>query len=206
MNRILCVLALFGGLACATIARADITSLTYTNDNDGAINCVVTSLTGLNTGSVDVRAEGYQFSAPGHMLGYFETSSAEDPSITFRSTVENDTGFDWWRYEVGVFLTRPFTITTATVYTPNYWSVSFTPSSTWNGFQYEGSVVLTAGLPVSGDPMNPGTLDFSYRVNFSGATSYGFAQQMAPVPEPGTVGLLLMGGLLCVSTARRMRR
>jgi hypothetical protein len=112
---------------------------------------------------------------------------------------------------VDVFLSQPFTITNVLVYTPSDWTIQYTMNSYWNNNvnAYEGNIDFSGITdPVSGDPDNPGTLDFSYKILFSGATSYTFTQEMSPspVPEPGTVGLLAMGGLLYGLINRRIRQ
>jgi hypothetical protein len=145
----------------------------------------------------------------GDMLGYLQTDSVNDPTLTLTTVVENDTGVDWTYYLVDVWLTAPFTISSPTIYTPpspSGWTINYTPSSTLIGSLYYGYIDLYGGTPVSGNPADPGTLDFSYIMHFSGSMGYDFGQSMTPIPEPSTAGLLAVGGLLCGLFGRRLRR
>jgi hypothetical protein len=194
-------------VSCWSTAHANVVSLTYTNDGDGAINCVYNGPTsGFNANDITLCATGEQFRCPGHMWAVIETDSTLDPSITFRNIIDNATGFNWISYQVDVYLTAQFTVVSAAVNEPSDWTVSYNPSSTWNGSYWEDVINYQGGTPVSGDPNNPGTLDFSYKITFSGATSYTFLQQLTPVPEPSTAGIWAFGTLLCGFAARRLRR
>jgi hypothetical protein len=189
------------------VASANLLSLTLTNDNTGALNCNygTWNFGGTNT-YANVNIIGDQYWGPGTMLGTILTDSASDPSLRFHNIIDNGSGLDWTSYNVTVFLSQPFTITNPIVYTPGDWTINFSPSSTWNGSAYEGFINYMGGTPVSGDPENPGTLDFAYKIEFSGATAYTLSQVMAPVPEPGTAGLLTIGLILGGYIHRRMRR
>jgi hypothetical protein len=69
---------------------------------------------------------------------------------------------------------------------------------------YEGTVNLLGGTPVA----LGGELDFSYAIQFSGASQFSFTQEVIPsmVPEPGTLGLVVMSGLLLGWGALARRR
>jgi hypothetical protein len=190
-----------------SVASANLLSLTYTNDNTGALNCNYGTWSfGGTTNFADVYVSGDQYWGPGTMLGNITTTSAGDPSLRFHNDIENGSGQDWTAYSVIVFLSQPFTITNVAVFTPGDWSFTYSTNSTWNGSAYEGFVDYTGGTSVSGDPENPGTFDFAYKLVFDGATSYTLSQELIPVPEPGTGGLLAMGLLLGGYINRRLRR
>ena len=152
-------------------------------------------------GSDTVNIYGDQYWGPGHILADITTSSAQDPTLTLASAIDNDTGFNWNSYVVDVFMNVNFTISGISVANPAGWSgalvipvhqvTPFTPQ--WTGeivyFQGGGPVVNT----IVGDLNN--TLNFTYKVTFSGATQYSLTEQVTPVPEPGTLSLLA-GGLL----------
>jgi hypothetical protein len=204
-RKTLALTALFT-VAFWSVASANLLTLTYTNDNTGALNCTYGywNFGGL-TNSANIIISGDQF-APGAMLGNITTDSADDPSLGFHSIIENGSGSDWNAYQIGVFLSQPFTITNPIVNMPGDWTVNYSTNSTFNGSVYVGFVDFTGGTPVSGDPDNPGTLDFAYRILFSGSTSYTLSQVMTPVPEPGTGSLLAVGLVLGGYINRRLRR
>jgi len=45
-------------------------------------------------------------------------------------------------------------------------------------------------------------LEFSYKITFGGSTHYNYDQDMSPVPEPGSI-VLLVGGLMGLLVIRR---
>ena len=49
-------------------------------------------------------------------------------------------------------------------------------------------------------------VSFSYQLQFTSSTHYSFTQEIIPVPEPGTVGMVTMSGLLLASLALARRR
>lgn len=146
------------------------------------------------------------------MLGWVETTDPLDPTLTLSSAVENDTGQAWIGYQVNVIMSVPFTFTTPgpTVNNPSVddWFLASTVAPTLQvsgpyAGEYEGTYNFSAGTPVGiGDE-----LDYLYSIHFSGAMSYTFTEEitpmMAPVPEPGTIALLTIGGL---GFAMRLRR
>ena len=76
---------------------------------------------------------------------------------------------------------------------PYYWSASFNPNSSYDGGLglYVDTINFSAGTPVQvGD-----TFAFSYKISFSGATSFSLTQSVTPVPEPQTLSLLVGGCL-----------
>jgi hypothetical protein len=131
-------------------------------------------------------------------------SEEEDPTITLRSTINNDTGFSWGGYRVNIYMNKSFTISDATVYyggtSGTGWSgiASVTPAQLVDG-EYVGQVDFFGGNPI----LAGGTLDISYQLTFVG--SVRFSQEMIPmpvtaVPEPGAIALAITGlvGLLVV--------
>jgi hypothetical protein len=200
-------------LGFGSVANADFISLTCSNGNTGAITFNYgaghTWNYGDTTNYEQVSMSGTQ-SAPGSMFGSIVTDSASDPSLQFLTFIQNGSGLDWTNYQVLVFLSQPFTITNPTVEVPGDWTVAYSTNSNFNAGigEYEGYINLSAGTTVSGNPDDPGTLEYSYKILFSGATGYTFSQDLTPnpVPEPGTAGLLAMGGLLFGLISRRMRR
>jgi hypothetical protein len=163
----------------------------------------------LDIGSLSSRAS--QIGAGG-LNGTVNTDTADDPTLGFSSFTVNESTFDWAGYRVNVSMAVPFTFSAVTV--DNYsggtmlsdWSphTTVTPP-TWNGAAYVGQIDYLGGTTVAvGDE-----LDFSYRVSFSGQTSYAVAQQYTPipVPEPGLMGLATMGLLFgAVKLNRRGNR
>jgi hypothetical protein len=156
---------------------------------------------------------GGQFSSPGYMNGTILTDSAQDPTLSLSSSVNNDTSFAWSGYVVNVVMANPFTFSgSASVNNPslNDWFVASTiapilqVSGPYAG-DYEGTLVFSDGTPL---PIG-GELDFSYSVHFASATEYAITQQMIPiaVPEPGAWSLLAGGcfALAGLKIARRRR-
>jgi hypothetical protein len=69
---------------------------------------------------------------------------------------------------------------------------------------FEGQVDYSSGTPV---PVG-GTLDFQFNMIFSGATRFSYTVELIPVPEPGTLSLVAVSGVLLGGFAlgRRRRR
>jgi len=190
-----------------SVASANLLTFSYTNSTPSTFNCndYGTWNFGGSTNFAEVYTYGDQY-GPATMLGNILTDSASDPSLRFHNDIENGSGIDWTAYHVDVFLSQAFTITNPVVTTPGDWTISYSPNSTFNGTFYVGYVDFIGGTPVSGDPDNPGTLDFAYKIVFDNATSYTLSQVMTPVPEPAVAGLLAMGLLLGAQINRRLRR
>jgi hypothetical protein len=204
-------------LGFCSFANANLVSLTYAQDGTGALNYNYGTWNfGGTADDAEVNISGDQFGL-GSMLGYLVADSASDPSLKFHTTIGNSSGVDWTNYDVTVFLSQPFTITNPIVFTPSDWTIQYSPIATWNGSAYEGNILFFGGTPVSGSSVCPGTLDIAYKIIFSGSTTYTLSQEMIPnfsgqdinpnpVPEPGTAGLLGMGGLLYGLIKRRVYR
>lgn len=114
-----------------------------------------------------------------------------DPTLTRGNDVVNDTGFAWSGYSVVVTMNQPFTISGVNVDVPTGggWSDTITPAAL-SGSLYVGHINFV--LP----QINPGDeLNFTYKVSFEGSLHYTITEDYAPVPEPGTLSLALLGGL-----------
>jgi hypothetical protein len=176
-------------LFTASVAQADITSIDMANDGDGAINCLAdTSFTG-SEGTVDVT--GDQFWGPGHMIGTITSDTALDPTLLMLNQIDNETGFAWTGYDVNIKMSSTFLISNVSVSNPADWTFTIT-QPTLQGSEYIGTISYVGGTAVQ--PL--GTFDFGYAISFDGATSYQFCQEMVPVPEPVTMSLLGLGGLV----------
>jgi hypothetical protein len=93
---------------------------------------------------------------------------------------------------------RAFSISDALASTPGDWTSSITQQPIPDGSNWIGQLDFSAGTPVAdGD-----TLEFSYKITFGGSTHYNYDQDMSPVPEPGSI-VLLVGGLLGLLVIRR---
>lgn len=148
---------------------------------------------------------GVQYSSGAQLSGSIQTDTAADPTLTLGSTVNNDTGNPWLGYQVNVAMDQPFTFTTPgpTVSNPtaNDWFVASVIAPTLQSSgpypgRYEGSLLFSEGTPVGVG----GTLDWTYSINFGSSTDYSFTQEMVPlftpIPEPSTLALIGMGGLV----------
>jgi hypothetical protein len=198
------VLAFLG--YCAT-SRATITDSWWHDDGDGAIVC--SSWTFNNS---TLTMSGDQYWEPGHMLGWVDTDTATDPTLTLASGIDNDTAFAWIGYQVNVIMPNTFSFV-GTPSVQNFplsdWSVTSVAAPTLQvsgiyAGDYEGTMDFAAGTPVG----IGGELDFSYAIHFTGATEYSFTQEMIPteVPEPNELGLasgLLFGGFELVKRLRK---
>ena len=121
----------------------------------------------------------------GTVSGYITTDG--DPTMTIGNNIENDTGFSWTGYIVGISMSQFFTISAPAVSNPG-WNISISQQPPVGG-PFTGQLILTQGsgasIPVGG------VLDFSYKVTFGG--SGGYSTTLTPVPEPGTAGLVALG-------------
>jgi len=193
------ILIVMATVLCCSTSRATITSASWWDDGDGALNC---SWTNWNPDTGVLSMSGVQCSAPGHMVGTIQTSGGEDPTLTLSSSIVNDTNFAWTAYTVNVYMSSTFTIVPPgpTVNNPpnNDWSVASVvqPSSPLVSGPFAGDYEATLNLQEGTAVAIGGVLDFSYTIQFGGASQFDFTQEVIPVPEPSTLGLLAMSGLL----------
>ena len=166
-------------------SNAGITGVSYWYDGDGAMVCPVYTWDGSDT----VNIVGDQYWGPGHVLG--DVTADGDPNLVLANSINNSTGFSWTGYIVDIWMSQPFTISNPLVTIPGDWTINpYNANGVWNGSVYAAQLTFSAGTPVA-----PGqTLSFLYTLSFNGSVS--FTEQLTPVPEPGSLGLLLCGGLL----------
>ncbi len=183
-------------LALTTVANASITDVDCENDGDGAINCLAT----WDGGNSELSIVGDQFWGPGHMNGTVTTDTDLDPTMMLWNSVGNDTTFSWTGYTINVYMDNTFTLSDVVVYTPGDWTGSVTQTATWNGTKYVGTIDYVSGTTAIdvGD-----TFEFSYKLSFTGYTSYAFCQEMIPTPEPATMSLLGFGMVGMIMRKRR---
>jgi hypothetical protein len=210
MLRMLSVGALI--LAVSSLCPAAlITGVDIAQDNDGAIDCDATTIN-LNQAEVEPETTilGDQFWGPGHMVGTITTNNPDDPILRLINYIDNESDFAWTGYTVNVLLSKAFTLEALTMMEPDSgWSGTMTqpelvPSITIHETTYINHYMGT--LELTGTPVDiHGTLGFSYKINFTGDTSYAFVQEMIPTPEPMTLGLLAAGGLGLIVKRRTVR-
>lgn len=206
MKTITALVTFVTALALGGIGQASIIGWGIADDGDGAIVCNGSWDAGTSTMGI----VGNQYWGPGHMgtlplsaTAYFQTDTELDPTVTMRNTIDNDTGSSWSGYHINVYMNKAFSVSVATIYTPDTsepgWSGSITVSpAVWNGSEYQAQVDYTGGTAIP----DGGTIDFSYKMIFTGSVQY--CQEMIPtlVPEPGTF-VLALGGLLGLVALRR---
>jgi hypothetical protein len=134
------------------------------------------------------------------------TDTPTDPTLTINSSIDNQSSFAWTAYVVNVAMNQAFSINSAGVVAPSGWTATIIqPSGPVNGV-YTGTINYEGGTPVAISPGLNSTLDYGYQVQFSGATQYSLTESANPVPEPGTLSFLLIGGLLLGAGAVAKRR
>ncbi len=168
------------------------------DDGDGAIVCTATWDPGTSTMNVD----GVQYWHPGHIAGSFTTDTELDPTVWIVESVDNYTNFTWTDYHIDIGMNKPFSI--VGVVAPPDWTWSITPVASGQQLPNQppgtlgwvGKVDYNAGTPIA--PGQTGT--FGLVVSFTGSVQFCTAQ--VPTPEPATMCLLALGGLVL---ARRRR-
>jgi hypothetical protein len=144
---------------------------------------------------------GSQSQSPGTVLASF-TEAPDDPNIWVYNGFENDTTFAWTEYHIVVKMDHPFDLSNAAVDSPGGWTaipVAVTSAVYDGSYWYVGIIDYNAGTPV---PMG-GVLDFHYKISFVGYSSTNYSQELYPIPEPGTLVLLVCGVLGLLAVRRR---
>jgi len=97
-----------------------------------------------------------------------------------------------------------FALSNLFVNPPTDWTATITQQPILTNGLYEGQLDYFGGTPVA----IGGTLDFGFDMVFSGATQFSYTVALSPVPEPGTLSLVALSGLLLVGfiVAKRGRR
>jgi hypothetical protein len=192
---------IFTLLACASVNHAVAVPIANLitgqgdNDGSGSTDCVVIWQSGTDDNTMIIA--GNQYWAPGSILATFDTC-VDDPTVKVINSIDNDTGLTWSGYHVDVSMDRTFSISDALGSTPGDWTGSITQQPVPVGSVWVGQLDFSAGTPVA----NGGTLEFSYKITFGGSSHYNYNQDMTPVPEPGSI-VLLVGGLLGLLAVRR---
>lgn len=187
----------------AYLSQASITSIP-TWDYSGGLYCYSPVFSGTDQ---SVGLSGYQ-SSYGSIGLTIMTDTPSDPTLTVNNSIDNETSFAWTEYIVSVAMNQSFSINSAGVVAPAGWTATITqPGAPVSGI-YTGTIDYLGGTPVAIYPAANSILNYGYQVTFGGSTSYSLTESANPVPEPGMLGLSLVGGTLLGGwlVARRQRR
>jgi hypothetical protein len=123
------------------------------------------------------------------------SGTPDDPTLLQDIAVDNETSFAWTGCIIDITMDHTFTLSDAQVITPDDWTAVITPAA-WDETEYLGTITCSAGTPVDiGD-----TLEYSYKVSFTGDTVIN--ESVTPIPEPVTATLLALGGLALIRRRR----
>jgi len=139
----------------------------------------------------------------GGLDGVISATDAEDPVLTQHFTLVNDSGYGWIGFIVEVSMGIPFGLSNAVVNVPLGWG-SVISGPTLVGPNYVGTITYSGGPVVNdGDPF-----DFQFQMGFTGALNYPFTLTFTPVavPEPGSLSLIMVSGLLFGWWVKRKNR
>jgi hypothetical protein len=194
-------------LASCSFSQASITNAVFQSSDKTKLNDTLWSWypqKGSTDPLMSLSAAQYQ---AGSVTGTIYSDTALDPTLTRGNDVLNDTGFAWGAYTVDITMAQTFTISAVSVSAPVTGWGSFTLlQPVLSGGSYVGHIDFS-GPAIANDGSE---LDFSYKVSFVGSTQYTITETFTPiaVPEPGTLGLAALGGLLFggFSLSRRSRK
>jgi len=178
-------------LAATPFAGASIIGAEAADDGDGAVVCVATWDGDTSTMNVD----GVQNWWPGHVLGTVTTDTELDPIMWVRNTITNSADvlpLVWTDFHINLSMNKTYTFLAAT--TLPSWTANYTQPTYDSGTgKWIGQVDYVMGS--GGSSVNVGDDgQFDYRISFLGSIAY--CQEMIPTPEPGSLLLLSLGGLL----------
>ena len=151
----------------------------------------------------------------------FSSVPPADPLVMCGIGVSNVSDVAWSNYQVNVTLAVPdqlssgtYSITNASVYSPAGWTVTSLSPLTYAGTDVSGDYDYTASLNMAGAPSIGigGELVYGFWLNFGAEPNFSVAVATMSiaagpeVPEPGTIALVLAGGLSLVAYAWRKQR
>jgi hypothetical protein len=186
-----------------SLSQASITSVPSWNYS-GGLYCYSPVFSGTDQ---SVAINGFQ-STFGSIGLTIMTDTPADPTLTVNNSINNQSSFAWTEYIVSVAMNQTFTINSAGVVAPGGWTANITQPGAPVAGVYTGTIDYLGGTPVAIYPGLNSILNYGYQITFSGSTSYTLTESANPVPEPGILGLSLVGGTLMGGwlVARRQRR
>lgn len=209
MKKLVVALIAIATLALVSTAQASITNAWWDADGDGVLECSTTSWDPITS---TLWMEGaHCYDTAGHMEGLIQTDTPLDPTLTLSGSVQNQTSFAWIGYQIKIRMSVPWNWTTPgpTIENPPLYDWFITSQAgPWHigGGIYEGIFDYSSGTPVGVGE----TLNWLYSIDFSGGLNIQFTQEMIPwstqIPEPGSLALVGLGGLMLVHRLRRNRR
>jgi hypothetical protein len=185
-------------IASVTLSRASITNAWLYSGDNSIMSCTYNwSASDPNNFGV----AGTQYSTASALLrGYVYTDTPTDPTLSLGENINNDTGIAWSDYHVQISMAQSFSFSNVGVSNPG-WTYSVV-NPTFNGTSYVGEVNYFAGSPV----VNGGLFVFNLSISFVGSVVFTETATPSFVPEPTTMGIGAVGGLLLlVARARRNR-
>jgi hypothetical protein len=207
MKKLSFLLTFLATFLFCSLSHASINGVGFDQGN-GGVNCYYL----YDTSAPDViNVEGSQNGTEGLMTGWVTTDTPADPTLTLNNSIDNSGSFAWTSYIVDVFMNVNFSFSGISVANPLNWAggVSIAVHQVAPFVQqWTGEIVYYAngGPPVNTIPLDPNnTLDFTYKVTFSGLQNYSIQEQVTPVPEPATLSLLF-GGILVAGLGLLRRR